>query len=164
MFWPRKVEKINYLSHKDKDMGDNMRKIVYRTLPYTAASLTMLWHHVDPKHSVVSSFLCTCTWIGTCVYVCRHQADQMFVFWLQLEIKTFRYRLPGFWTEFCTTKCLIWWVRPLHMESLSGSSVPSHLVPWAECTAIDLLTVTNPFLAMPKILHPLAKVNIIWLK
>ena len=41
-------------------MGDNIGKIMYRTLPYNAASLTTLWHHVDPKHSVVSSFLCIC--------------------------------------------------------------------------------------------------------
>ena len=39
-------------------MGDNIRKIMYWTLPYNAASLTALWHHVDPKHSFVSSFLC----------------------------------------------------------------------------------------------------------
>ena len=28
------------------------------TLPNNAASLTTLWHHVDPNHSVASSFLC----------------------------------------------------------------------------------------------------------
>ena len=39
-------------------MGDNIGKVEYQTLPYNAASLTTLWYHVDPKHSVVSSFLC----------------------------------------------------------------------------------------------------------
>ena len=39
-------------------MGDNIGKIMYWTLPDNAASLTTLWHHVNPKHSVVSNFLC----------------------------------------------------------------------------------------------------------
>ena len=30
-------------------MGDNIGKIVNRILPYNAASLTMLWPHVDPQ-------------------------------------------------------------------------------------------------------------------
>ena len=32
---------------------------MYGTSPYNAASLTTLWHHVDPNHSVVSRLLCT---------------------------------------------------------------------------------------------------------
>ena len=40
-------------------MGDNGGKTIFRNLPYNAASPTTLWHHVDPKHSIVSSFLCT---------------------------------------------------------------------------------------------------------
>ena len=34
-------------------MGDNIGKVVYQTLPYNAVLLTMLYHHVDPKHSSV---------------------------------------------------------------------------------------------------------------
>ena len=39
-------------------MGDNIGKIIYRTLPYNSASLTTLWHHVDPNPSIISRLLC----------------------------------------------------------------------------------------------------------
>ena len=35
-------------------MGDNIGKVVYRTLPNNADSLTTLYHQVDLKHSVIS--------------------------------------------------------------------------------------------------------------
>ena len=42
-------------------MGDNIVKIMIRSLPYNAASLTTLWHLKDPNHSVVSRLLCIIT-------------------------------------------------------------------------------------------------------
>ena len=41
-------------------MGNNIGKVMYPTLHYNADSLTMLYHDVDPKHSVVSRFQCIC--------------------------------------------------------------------------------------------------------
>ena len=39
-------------------MGDNIVKILYRTLPYSTDSLTLLYHDLDPEHSVVMGFQC----------------------------------------------------------------------------------------------------------
>ena len=39
-------------------MSDNIEIFSFRTLPYNTPSLIMLYHHVDPKGSVVWRLLC----------------------------------------------------------------------------------------------------------
>ena len=71
VFWPCKLEKINYLSHGAKIMGDNIGKVVYRTLTYKGDSLTTLYHHVDLKHSIISRKQCGCEFKEILYKICE---------------------------------------------------------------------------------------------
>ena len=50
--------KILTIYHTEPNVGDNIVKIMYRTLPYNAPPLISLYHGLDPKHSVVMGFQC----------------------------------------------------------------------------------------------------------
>ena len=46
----------------EPNVGDNIVKIMYRTLPYNATPLISRCHRLDPNHSVVTGFQCTRIW------------------------------------------------------------------------------------------------------
>ena len=52
------LKKVTFY-HTEPYMGDNIVKIMYRTIPYNANSLISLYHALDPNHSVVLGFQCT---------------------------------------------------------------------------------------------------------
>ena len=58
-FIHRTLKKLT-LSDKDKNMGDNIGKVKYQTLPCNATPLISLYHALDPDHRVVQGFQCTC--------------------------------------------------------------------------------------------------------